>query len=46
MHKATWVFLDGQTMNQIYYTLTDRRQATRIIMKGYTEELIMIQNIT
>jgi len=31
IHKVTCVSLDGQTMNQIYYTLTDRRQATSII---------------
>jgi len=24
IHKATWVSLDGQKMNQIYHTLIDR----------------------
>jgi hypothetical protein len=31
IHKASCISLDGQTMNLIYHTLTDRRRATSII---------------
>jgi len=31
IHNARWVSRDGQTMNQIYHTLTERTQARSII---------------